>query len=47
MKISLQKLSKRYSSERTVSAVDNVSFNFERGGFLAIVGRSGSGDSLS
>jgi putative ABC transport system ATP-binding protein/macrolide transport system ATP-binding/permease protein/lipoprotein-releasing system ATP-binding protein len=45
MMISLQQLSKHYSSERTVSAVDNVSFNFDRGGFLAIVGRSGSGKS--
>jgi len=45
MTISLQKLSKRYASDRTVNAVDQVSFDFQRGRFLAIVGRSGSGKS--
>jgi len=43
--ISLQDLSKQYSVERTVNAVDHVSLEVERGRFLAIVGRSGSGKS--
>src|SRR5277367_2216852 len=41
----LSDLNKRYVSERDVVAVNNVSFEVERGHFLAIVGRSGSGKS--
>jgi len=45
MKILLQDLSKRYSAEQTINAVDKVSLEIEQGRFLAIVGRSGSGKS--
>jgi len=41
----VRELGKQYSGERLVEAVSDVSFELERGRFLAIVGRSGSGKS--
>src|SRR5215471_21362921 len=43
--LSVSGLAKRYGTEHTVDAVREVSFELERGRFLAIVGRSGSGKS--
>jgi putative ABC transport system ATP-binding protein/macrolide transport system ATP-binding/permease protein/lipoprotein-releasing system ATP-binding protein len=43
--LSVRGLAKRYGTERAVDAVREVSFELERGRFLAIVGRSGSGKS--
>src|SRR4030095_1757250 len=43
--LSVRALGKRFSGERSVDAVSDLSFELERGRFLAIVGRSGSGKS--
>ena len=44
--IDLQEVSKRYDSgERTIAALDAVSFSLEAGGLLAVTGPSGSGKS--
>jgi ABC-type lipoprotein export system ATPase subunit len=43
--LKLENLSKRFSAERNVDAVSEVSLELARGQFLAVVGRSGSGKS--
>lgn len=43
--LSLTNVGKKYSGERTVEAVKDVSFVLERGQFLSLMGRSGSGKS--
>jgi ABC-type lipoprotein export system ATPase subunit len=43
--LKVEHLNKKFISERSVDAVDDVSFSLEGGDFLAIVGRSGSGKS--
>lgn len=43
--LTLTNVGKKYSGERTVEAVKDVSFVLERGKFLTLMGRSGSGKS--
>ncbi|HEY9783989.1 MAG TPA: ABC transporter ATP-binding protein [Candidatus Obscuribacterales bacterium] len=43
--LKIEGVSKQYRGECTVSAVQGIDFELERGRFLAIVGRSGSGKS--
>ncbi len=43
--LKVENLSKRFSAERNVDAVSDISLELESGQFLAVVGRSGSGKS--
>jgi putative ABC transport system ATP-binding protein/macrolide transport system ATP-binding/permease protein/lipoprotein-releasing system ATP-binding protein len=43
--LKVENLGKRFSAERNVDAVSNVSLELESGQFLAVIGRSGSGKS--